>query len=1332
METEQAKLGDLMKREAAAKSLEIESIHPISPMQQGLLYEAVHSRSWEYFQQKSYTLHGDLDVAALKRAWEHTVVRHAALRSLFMWENREKPLQVVLKRVDLPWEEYDWRDIQQSEREQTLKSFLKTDRSMGFELSRAPLMRFTVIRMDQDVYQFTWSHHHLLLDGWSAGIVRKEVFALYEQFCLGKHVSVQAAPQFRDYIAWLELQGLSTAESFWREKLKGVTATTPLVQVVGGRDHNYTRVWQEDYQVERVKISQSLTARLQSLARTNRLTINIVLQGAWALLLSRYCGEQDVVFGSVVSGRPGDLEGVDSMVGVFINTLPVRVPISDQTLLIDLLNGLKCQQTEASQYQHTPLVDIQGWSEIPRGQPLFESILVLTASPLDTAPRRGKRGASIQVRNMYSVDKTNYPIALEAAQGRRLSVQIVYDDRLFDPAVVARMLGHFETLLAGMADGGPHQMLCSVGLLTTGEQSQLLIEWNDTATDHPLYKTISLLLQEQVCRIADAVAVVCEDEQVTFAHLDSRAGRLAISLSSRGVCPGVLVALLVHRGIDFLTGMLAVFKAGGAYLPLDHRHPSHKLTRLIEQSRSHVVLASDDLLLVARKAAEAVQEHPRPSVIGIAPGSATAREPVSIGGAGPRDLAYVIFTSGSTGVPKGAMIEQRGMVNHLFAKIEGLRLTERDRVAQTASQTFDISVWQLLAPLIVGGTLEIVTDQDARDSERLLAAVEQRRVTILEIVPSLLRAMLDDQSVGGTEPFRLQSLRWLLVTGEALPPALYNGWHERYPEIVVLNAYGPTECSDDVTHYSIPEESGDTTARMPIGKPIDNLKIYVADGKLGLLPVRVPGELLVGGVGVGRGYLYDPSRTAELFVPDPFSQTGGRLYKTGDLARYLEDGDIEYLGRLDNQIKLRGYRIELGEIEAVLSKHPSVSQAVVVARERPESDKRLVGYIVPEEGLSVSTLELRDYLKAELPEYMIPGAFMLLDSLPLSFNGKVNRRALPEPNADQVERKRRYSPPRNELQRRLVSIWEEILNVRPVGVNEKFFELGGHSLLSLRLMAQIKQNFGRLIQLDSLIKAETIEDLAGLLEQKDLDASWSPLVALQPRGDTRPFFCVHPASGNPFCYLDLSREMGVNQSFYGLQSRINDPLKNIEEMASCYILAIKALQPEGPYLLGGWSMGGLVAFEMASQLSNRGEEIGLLAIIDAKPTDPEQERLDDSIIKARFSGAVDFIKEQMRKANGAAPEIDTRLYQSMFKVYVANTRAEEMYIPGPYHGKVTLLRAESALDEDADVTLGWALLAGDVRIHAIPGNHSTMLMDSNAKILAECLVRSIQEEMISA
>jgi amino acid adenylation domain-containing protein len=1322
-----------MKAKAVLKDTEIESIYPLSPMQQGLLYESVYSGSWEYFQQKSYTLHGDLNVACLKRAWEHVVARHAVLRTLFMWENREKPLQVVLKRVELPWEEYDWRHIEQSEREEMLKSFLRADLGMGFELSRAPLMRFSLTRMDQDIYQFTWSHHHLLLDGWSAGLVRNEVFALYEQFCLGKNVSVQAAPPFRDYIAWLERQDVSTAESFWREKLKGLTARTPLIQVAGRRDRNDAKILREHYQLERVKMSQAVTARLQLLARTNRLTINILVQAAWALLLSRYCGEHDVVFGSVVAGRPANLEGVDSMVGVFINTLPVRVSIHDQIPLIDSLNDLKSQQTEASQYQHTPLVEIQGWSEIPRGQPLFDSIVVLIASPLDLESKKEskkeKRQAAVEVRNMYSVEKTNYPIALEAAQGRRLSVQIVYDGALFESVVVGRMLRHFEVLLARMAGGDPHQMLGSIDLLTDSEQRQLLIEWNNTAAGPPLHGTISALFQEQASRVEDAVAAVCEDEQVTYGQLAHRTSGLAVSLAAKKVGPDVLVALLAHRGIDFLTGVLAVFKAGGAYLPLDPRYPASKLGQLIEQSRSHVVLASDDLMRVARQAVEAVPRRSRPSVIRMAPRAAAAHQAVDIGGlAGPGDLAYVIFTSGSTGVPKGAMIEQRGMVNHLFAKIRALGLTDLDRVAQTASQTFDISVWQLLAPLAVGGAVEIVTDQDARDSERLLATVEQRGITVLEIVPSLLRAVLDGQSVGDAEPFKLQSLRWLLVTGEALPPALFNRWHERYPEMAVLNAYGPTECSDDVTHYAAPGESGEILARMPIGKPVDNLRIYIADRGLRLLPVQMPGELLVGGTGVGRGYLDDPSRTAELFVPDPFSETGGRLYKSGDMARCLEDGNIEYLGRLDNQIKLRGYRIELGEIEAVLNKHPLVSQAVVVAREETEGDKRLVGYVVPEDPLRISTPELREYLKGQLPEYMIPAAFVLLESLPLSANGKVNRKMLPAPNAGQVEKKQRYAAPRNELQRKLVSIWEGILNVRPVGVNDKFFELGGHSLLSLRLMVQIKQNFGRLIPLDSLIKAETIEDLAALLQEKDPDASWSPLVALQPRGDTSPFFCVHPISGNPFCYLDLSRGMGIDRPFYGLQSRIKSPFKNIEEMASCYISAIKTLQPEGPYLLGGWSMGGLVAFEMASQLTNRGEQVGLLAIIDTKSSNPDEERLDESILKARFSGMVDLIKEQVRKADGSAPEVDTRLYQRMFRMYVANNRAEERYIPGPYPGRVTLLRAENSLDADPDLTLGWGLLAGDVKIHTIPGTHSTMLIDSNAKVLADCLMRTIHED----
>jgi amino acid adenylation domain-containing protein len=662
--------------------------------------------------------------------------------------------------------------------------------------------------------------------------------------------------------------------------------------------------------------------------------------------------------------------------------------------------------------------------------------------------------------------------------------QLEFNADLFDATTITRLVGHLQTLLEGIV-ADPDQRVEKLPLLAEAERQQLLVEWNDTATVYPQDECIHQLFEAQVERTPDEIAVIFEGERLTYHELNQRANRLAHYLQRLGVGQDTLVALLAERGISFLISILAVFKAGGAYLPLDPHYPAARLRRLIESSRCSLVLAST---ACAPTLAHALTEVPSE----LCPRSIFFEDLLQVSHSEenlpicntPRHLAYVIYTSGSTGMPKGAMVEHRGMLNHVYAKIDALDLAATDTVAQTASQCFDISVWQFLAALVVGGRVQIYPDEVAHDPVQLLSQVEQHQVSILETVPSLLRAMLDAHETDAACGQNLQMLRWLIPTGEALPVDLCRRWLSIYPHVPLLNAYGPTECSDDVTHHPIYEAPDETRSSIPIGKAIANMRVYVLDRHLEPLPIGVSGELYVGGIGVGRGYLGDERRTAEAFLPDPFgSERGARLYKTGDLARYLPDGNLEFLGRLDHQVKVRGFRIELGEIEAVLNQHPAVRQAVVVDREDVPGDKRLVAYVVLRQEQRASVNDLQSHVMKHVPTYMIPSAFVLLEVLPLTPNGKVDRKALPAPNATNIARNGVVTMPDTPTEKRLVEIVAALLGLDQVGIDDNIFLIGGSSLMGAQLIVRVAEVFGVELSLHALSKAPTIRRLASEIER---------------------------------------------------------------------------------------------------------------------------------------------------------------------------------------------------------------------------------------------------------
>jgi amino acid adenylation domain-containing protein len=1017
-----------------------------------------------YVEQLSCALSGELDLDAFERAWRQTVERHPILRTAFVWEGLEEPVQVVRRSVRLPFAQEDWRELSPSEQVERLRAYLKSDLRQGFDLSKAPLMRLALLRLSADTYQFVWTYHHLMLDGWCIPLVLREVFAFYEAFSRGQSIAPERPRPYRDYIAWLRRQDLKKAESFWRQTLEGFRAPTPL-PAAQALDRNGDDVaLPEEYCEQEISVPAEITAALQSLARRHGLTLNTLVQGAWALLLARYSGEPDVLFGVTVAGRPANLAGVEAMVGLFINTLPLRVKVDGEQELLAWLKELQEQQTELRQYEYSPLVQVQGWSDVPRGLPLFESLLVFENYPVDASFRQ--QLAQLSVSNIRKVERTNYPLTLLAVPGAELLLRFSYDSRRFDAQTVKRMLGHLQSALESFA-AAPSQQLAAVSLLTPAERRQLLFEWNNTRRDYPQHACLHELFEAQVERTPDAVALVFEDEHVTYRELNRRANSLAQRLRASGVRVETRVGVCAERSMEMVIALFGVLKAGGAYVPLEPTYPAARLSYMLADSQVSVLLTQEHLL------ATLPPQHGAAVIcldrdLKEFDGDDAENVPC---GATPQNAAYVIYTSGSTGQPKGVVNTHGGICNRLLWMQDEYKLTCDDRVLQKTPFSFDVSVWEFFWPLMTGARLVVARPGGHQDSAYLVRLIERERITTLHFVPSMLAVFLHEPGLA-----ECRSLRRVICSGEALTKELQERFYARL-HAGLHNLYGPTEAAVDVSHWACERDS--RRFAVPIGRPIANTQLYVLDAKLQPVPSGVAGELYIAGAGLARGYLNRPELTAEKFIPDPFgAAAGARLYRTGDAARFLEGGEIEFLGRLDDQVKLRGFRIELGEIEAVLAAHEAINECAVVVRDDPRGKRRIVAYCVPAGETLPASDALRSFLKEKLPEYMIPSAFVALHTLPLTPNGKLDRRALPAPEQTKATGDAREDAASGPLEELVAGIWAEVLGLEQVSASANFFESGGHSLLALQVVSRLRSALNIEVPVRELFDAPTVAGFA--------------------------------------------------------------------------------------------------------------------------------------------------------------------------------------------------------------------------------------------------------------
>jgi amino acid adenylation domain-containing protein len=1066
---------------------------PLSFAQQRLWFlDQLEPGSTVYNIPRAARLRGQLNRLALLQALDGVIQRHESLRTTFpMYEGQ--PVQQIHPQPLTHLIVLDLHTLDPQQREQEARRLALQEAQTPFDLARGSLLRCWLLSLaEQDDHVLLLTMHHIVSDGWSSNILIRELNRLYQAFLQRERAMLPPLPiQYADYAlwqsSWLQGEMLTRQLDYWKTRLAGLSPLDlptdyprPAIQTFRGG-------------LQRLLLPARLSQQLRALSQREGVTLFMTLLAAFQVLLSRYSGQQDLAIGTPIANRTR--EEVEGLIGFFINTLVLRLDLSDNPSFVELLAQVRTVALGAYMHQDVPFEQVvealQPQRDLSRS-PLFQVLFELQNMP-EEAETMGPSSSQAEsfATEQYTAKFELSMVMTESEQG--LHTTLEYNSDLFTASTIDRFLNHFQTLLEGIVSA-PEQRISALPLLTSAERERLLWHSNQVSQELPPPLHYSLLLAQQVARTPERIAICDQHQQLTYAALWQRVQCVASNLQQQGVGPETLVGLYLERSCSLLISVLAIWQCAAAYVPLDPAYPQERLRLILKQARVPLLLTTATL-----------QEQVPDEEIGMQVLCVEDLEKLEVTDESSpfavpllsQHLAYVIYTSGSTGIPKGAMVTHEGMLNHLWAKITTLDLTEADIIAQTASTSFDISVWQLLAGLLQAGRVQILPDVLAHDPHLLLHTVQEKAVTILQVVPSMLNIMLDEPAVDGLAS---TGLRWLIVTGEAMPRALCQRWWKQQKNIPLLNAYGPTECSDDVTHAILRQEHDGQYWNVPIGTPIINTQLYVLDTHMEPVPQGVIGEIYVGGMGIGRGYLRDSWRTAEVFIPNPYStQTGSRLYRTGDRGRYREDGQLEFVGRYDGQVKLRGYRIELGEIEALLSQHPHMKQSVVILYGKETQEKRLVAYIVSDEKESANIGTLGSYLKGKLPDYMIPDQFVPLEALPLTPNGKVNRSALPTPHWEDSREEesggKKLLSPMEEL---VLQVWQQILHREQIGLQENFFEIGGHSLLATQVVARLRRMIHTEIPLVMLFEAPTISSLANRLQQHMLHSQGLEIPAILP------------------------------------------------------------------------------------------------------------------------------------------------------------------------------------------------------------------------------------------
>ncbi|AEI43702.1 non-ribosomal peptide synthetase [Paenibacillus mucilaginosus] len=1275
---------------------------------------------------KAFRFRGPLQHERFESALNRIIARHESLRTVFRFEGQE-PCQVIHGELRLSMPITDLRALPEEQREAEAVRLMNAEAEVPFRLDTGPLLRARMYRLGEDDQLILFTIHHIIADFGSLGKIIQELAHFYTAETKGEAGELPPLPvQFADYAYWqkAKMQGEQYHKqlNYWKEKLGG---ELPVLRMPMDRPRPPVMTYNGDN--VQITIPKELTARLGEVSRRNGVTLFMTLLAAYQTLLYRYTGQEDICIGTPISARTQpELQGV---IGQLINTLVLRTSLEGEPTFAELLKRTRKTAFGAFAHQDIPFEKLVEELRTERDMShnlFFQTMLMHLSAPVEDIQLSPDISIEpYEFQKKTSTFELNFTIT---EQNGEMLGSMDYNTDLYNRATIQRLLGHFRSLLEAVADD-PQRSIADLPILEKEERSRIVDVWSGRQAARELPQAcIHELFSEQAARTPEAPAVRHRGQMCTYRELEERSNRLAHYLIGRGAGHGKLVGLCMERSIDMVAGLLAILKSGGAYVPIDPSYPEERQKLMLRSSGA-------ELLLTVEAHADRLRKEDC-AVIAVdtmreAIESESAVPPVT--GVQQDDLMYVIYTSGSTGTPKGVMVSHKGVVNHCAGVTELFGLEAQDRVLQFTSVSFDVAVQEIFPALLAGAELVLWKDAYLTEGGEFLDWIGEQGITVLNLTTAYWNSLVSDLQLGRAG--LPQDLRLVIVGGEKVSPETYSAWKQvTGGRVRWINDYGLTETTITAAMFE-PEAGWEPGHIVPVGRPLAGMEIYILDGKGQPVPTGVFGELYIGGTGVALGYWGQPELTRERFVPHPLpGATEAKVYKTGDLARFLPDGQVEFLGRLDHQVKIRGYRIELGEVEAALAQYGKLAQAVVLPRKSPAGTTQLAAYIVLSEH-TVSIDELKAFLKGRLPDYMVPSHYVVLDHIPLTVNGKVDTAALPQP--EQLPSSvREYIAPCTASEETAAAIWGSILGIPNIGVLDSFFEQGGNSLLATQVISQAKSLYGCTIPLRTLFEYPVLADWAEQVDrirggERDTERC---LVKINRKGSRIPLFLIHPVGGSITCYFTLARQLGEDQPFYALQAHgmvsENSTLDTVEKMADHYIHEIRQIQPHGPYRLGGWSMGGFIAYEIARRLKQEGEEVIQLALIDSylsKTTEVDAETILYNFIRQLAAGPGKTISDSImiswKSLNldhagmcrelqnlGLLPEgTSPEEVQRLIEVYTTTVKAFKKYMPSPPSKldieQVQLFRATDSHEEEGI----WTELVTSLSLHHVVADHFSIV-----------------------
>lgn len=1284
----------------------INKIYRLMPTQQGMLFHTIMDEtSHTYFQQIVFEIHGDIDLQLLTRSFNTIIERHEVLRTNFIYKQVKSPVQIVLqeKPVDMYFEDItEHRENKNS----FIEEFKVKDRNKGFNLEKDALIRLSVLKTDKECYKLVWSFHHILMDGWCIGIISKELFEIYNALKKDIPLALGKAPAYSEYVEWYKKQDEEEARAYWTHYLEGYENKAVIPKLVNrGQAGRFER---EEFSFI---ISKEITDKLSNIATKNNATLNIVLQALWGILLQRYNDNGDVVFGAVMSGRRAEVEGIEEMLGLFINTVPVRVCCDRSLRFNDLLEVMQENAILSEKYSYYPLVEIQENSLLKNE--LFDSIMVFENYPLErTSFGTGEdEGLGFAMNFEEAFQQTNYDFNITMFPGEEIGVKITFDSSTYDLSFIKNIEVHLKNAIDTIIENS-ESAVSTIDILSNREKIKLLVDFNDTKTDDTGYETISRLFEEQAKKTPDNTAVVYGNRHITYKELNGKAYQLAGLLKEKAVGKDCIVGMLVEPSVEMIIGILGVLKAGGAYLPIDPGLPGERISQIVTNSGTKLLLSQNNAI--------SKEYAINTEIIYLDDENTYCGELTNADTAGKQDnLVYVIYTSGTTGVPKGVLIENKGLVNYVKWFSKWVELTSSDKTVLLSSYAFDLGYTALYSSLLNGCELHLLKKEEYANPETLINYIEENKITYIKATPSLFNIIVNNRNFNGA---RLdQSLRLVALGGEKINNEDVLKFHNKYEAIAIINHYGPTETTIGAIACKIDFKQMEYLNQGPIiGKPISNTQVYILDESLKPVPTGVPGEIYISGPGLARGYLNRPDISKDRFIQNPFSLEFNSMYKTGDLGRFMKNGDIEFLGRKDNQVKIRGYRLEPEEIEANLLEIKNIKDAVVVARDDKNGSKYLCAYIVQETEQAVS--EIRAQLIKRLPDYMIPSYFVTLEKWPLTPNGKVDRKALPLPGRS-INTGTEYRPPENEVEKILIGIWQEVLGVDEIGSDHNFFEMGGHSLKLINLIARIFETFDVELSPRQVFETPTIRETAACLMNGEYKNP-HPLMLLNSEKDKKIFF-FPPVGGYGLVYKNLA-DILEDYSCYSFNY-----IEDSGSRLSMYVDYMTEVQKKGPYVLMGWSAGGNLAFEVAKELESKGHNVSDVILVDTHRI-INNSNLSEEQIRSMVSENLRLAEqdEVYKEYLGRNEFIKARVANKMedYFTYLRN----KMKNSGRLESDIHIIMSTDNISPEQDLRNDWnEATSGSFKKYQGFGSHPYMLytgfVEENSRIVREILTKASHE-----